>query len=87
MVMMTLPDMKLELLRRGVDSSLRGTGAAEFLYAEHQGRAVEISEHQDRWWIEFWEASEDERAPPVSERFFLSAVEVVRAASDWLLAK
>jgi hypothetical protein len=73
-----------ELLQGGVAASLRGSGAAEFVLAENQGRAIELSRHQDQWWVEFWEATTDEDAPPIRERFFTSAAEALREISGWL---
>ena len=82
---MTLDEFQAELLRRGVSVSLRGSGAAEFIFAEHHGRAIELSRHQGQWWVEFWEATADEDAPPVKEVFFRSPVEALQGISAWLL--
>jgi hypothetical protein len=81
----TLHDMKRELLQKGIESLLRGGGAAEFLFAERQGRAVELSQHAAKWWVEFWEANEDEEASSVSESFYAAPEEAIQAAVKWLL--
>ena len=46
---------------------LKGQGASSFVYAVNKGRAVEISEDNGGYWLEFWEKSEDEDASPVKE--------------------
>ena len=57
-----LDDLKSELQQRGLSASVRGQGRAAFLFVEHDGKAVEISDHEGQWWVEFWDASEDEDA-------------------------
>jgi hypothetical protein len=79
-----LEDVRTELLRGGAAASLRGSGAAAFVFAEHHGRAIELSCHQGRLWAEFWEASSDEDAQPIKERFFSSAKDAIEAISEWL---
>jgi hypothetical protein len=81
---MTLPELLAELLRREVMASRRGNGAAEYVFAEHLGKAVEISKHQDQWWVEFWNATPDKDSPPVKEMFFWSPVEALQEVLGWL---
>ncbi len=81
---MTLHDFQNELLRLGASASLRGSGAAEFVFAERQGRAVELSRSQEQWFVEFWERSNDENAPATKEAFYKSSTEVLEAIAAWL---
>jgi hypothetical protein len=80
-----LDDLKSELQQRGLSVSLRGGGRAAFLFVEHDGKAVEISEHEGQWWVEFWEASEDEDAAPAQDRFFPTPAQGIDATTCWLL--
>jgi hypothetical protein len=80
-----LDDLKSELQQRGRAVSLRGQGRAAFLFVEHNGKAVEISDHEGQWWVEFCEASEDEDAAPAKDRFFPTAGEAIDATTCWLL--
>jgi hypothetical protein len=70
MIDTTLDALKTALQSRGFSASSRGEGRASFLFVEHDGKAVEISEHEGRWWVEFWDVSEDEDAAPVRDGFF-----------------
>ncbi len=79
-----LDDLKFELQQRGLSASLRGRGRAAFLFVEHDGKAVEISEHEGRWWVEFWDASEDEDAAPAKDAFFATPGQAVDATTRWL---
>jgi hypothetical protein len=63
--------------------SVRGEGKAAFLFIEHAGRAVEVSKDADEWWVEYWEASEDENAPPVHEETLATAELAIRNVRDW----
>ena len=64
--------------------SVRGEDLASFIYAEEKGRAVEISKDYDGWWLEFWEESEDEDAPPVKDEVLKDEDQVVTEALRWL---
>jgi hypothetical protein len=66
------------------DVSCRGSGASAFLYAEHAGRAIEVSCDSGRWWIEFWDREEDDDAPPVHELWATSDDEAYQAIQEWL---
>jgi len=79
-----LEDLKSELQKWGLSPSLRGEGRAAFLFVEHAGKAIEISDHEGRWWVEFWDVSEDDD-PPVKEEFFTTPSHVTDAATGWLL--
>ncbi len=81
----TLDNLQSELQQKGLSVSLRGGGRASFLFIEHQGKAVEISDHDGRWWVEFWDVSDDEDAAPAKDRFFATAKQAVDAATCWLL--
>jgi hypothetical protein len=81
----SLDNLKIELQRRGLCMSSRGEGRAAFLFIEHGGKAVEISDHAGRWWVEYWDASEDEDAAPVKDEFFSSEEHVIDATVGWLL--
>jgi hypothetical protein len=72
------------LEQRGLPASLRGQGRAAFLFVEREGKAVEISDHEGRWWVEFWDSSEDEDAAPVKDSFFATPDQAVDAAAGWL---
>jgi hypothetical protein len=82
-----LDDLKLQLERRGLSASLRGQGRAAFLFVECEGKAVEISDHEGRWWVEFWDASEDEDAAPVKDSYFATPGQAVDAIAAWLLPR
>ena len=81
----SLDDMKRCLEGQVERVSLRGNGAATFLFAEHHGRAVELSWNHDAWWIEFWERSKDDDAGPVGEQMAPSDDSAVKATRAWLL--
>ena len=55
-----LDALKCELQQRGLSVSLRGGGRSAFLFVEHDGKAVEIFDHEGHRWVEFSDASEDE---------------------------
>lgn len=82
-----LNELKLELTRRGLGAALRGGGRAAFLFVECHGKAVEISDHEGRWWVEFWDASDDEDAASVKGSFFATPGQAVDAAAAWLLPR
>ncbi len=63
---------------------LRGQGKASFVFARHNGRAVEISESDDGWWLEFWEAGFEEDAAPVKETMLQTTRQAVDEARLWL---
>jgi hypothetical protein len=74
-----------ELTPQLEEVNLRGKGASSFIYAVNKGRAVEISENDDGFWLEFWEKSDDEDAAPVKE---ITVDGVERATSEarrWLV--
>ena len=65
--------------------SLRGEGRACFLFVQHLGRAVELSEHREGgWWLEFWEADEADTAP-VKEMICTTDEDALRAISGWCI--
>ena len=85
MIATKLDDLRLELQQRGLSPSLRGAGRAVFLFVEHEGKAVEISDHEGQWWVEFWDASDDEDATPTKDRFFPTSSQAIDATACWLL--
>ncbi len=85
MTVTTLDDLQSELQQKGLSASLRGDGRAAFLFVEHDRKAVEISDHEGQWWVEFWDASDDEDAAPAKDRFFPTAGQAIDAATCWLL--
>ena len=65
--------------------SIRGENLASFIYAEAQSRAVEISKDGGgEWWLEFWDDSEDEDAPPVKDEFLEDGSQVFGKVLHWL---
>jgi hypothetical protein len=66
------------------DVSLRGHGQARFVFARHKGRALEISESEGDWWVEFWDANPDADAGPVRELTVQTSQAAVKEATDWL---
>jgi hypothetical protein len=80
-----LDELTIELQQRGLYTSLRGQGPAAFLFVEHERKAVETPLHEGRWWVEFWEVSDDEDAAPVKDEFFTTPDQAVAAVSSWVL--
>jgi hypothetical protein len=66
---------------------LKGRGASSFIYAVHQGRAVEISEGNHGFCLEFWDHSQSQDAPSVNELAVARATKAVREAQRWLLER
>lgn len=83
-----LQRIKNELSRRFDKVTRKGMDPFGFLFVQNKGKAVEISRasknNEKQWWLEFWEANDDESAPPVSETTVNSADEAVQAATRWL---
>ena len=63
---------------------LKDHGVSSFVYAVNKDRAVEISEDNGGFWLEFWEKSEDEDAAPVKELTEETGKEAVQNAIRWL---
>ena len=63
---------------------LKGHGVSSFVYAANKDRAVEISEDNGGFWLEFWEKSEDGDAAPVKELIVVTSKEAVENAIRWL---
>jgi hypothetical protein len=82
---MSLARIKELLEGQFASLSIRGKGASSFLFIEHAGRAAELSWNGTSWWLEFWDRSEDEDAPPVAERMTVSEAQAVEAIQGWLL--
>jgi hypothetical protein len=74
-----------KLQGNGLSVSRRGAGASSFLFVEHGGRSAEISIDNDKWWIEFWDRSDDLDAPPVKEATLDDEVHVVKVLLEWLV--
>jgi hypothetical protein len=73
-----------ELASRVANVATKGHGPSAFVYAVNDGRAVEISEDNGGFWLEFWESSEDEDAGPVKELVAESTQEAINATLKWL---
>ena len=65
---------------------LKGHGLSSFIYAVKKDRAVEISENNGGFWLEFWEKDENEDADaaPVKELIVETGKDAVRNAIRWL---
>ena len=59
-------------------------GAASFIVAENNLRAIEVSPSENLWWIEFWDLSVDEDSPPVREETVSTDQEAIAAILGWL---
>jgi hypothetical protein len=67
----------------GFRASVRGEGAARFVFAEAGERSVEISALDDGVWVEYWDG-EDE---PTFDRTFATADAATADAKVWLSGK
>lgn len=67
--------------------SLKGHGDSSFLYVLHKGRAVEISEDNGGFWLEFWEETEHEDAAPVKEITVTGPEQALLETRAWLTSK
>jgi hypothetical protein len=81
-----LDDLRKQLAAVGATVSVRGSSAAKFIFAEQNGRAIEASLRNNDWWIEFWEADDDEDAAPVDERTVSADSDAFRESAAWLTA-
>jgi hypothetical protein len=82
--MKRLDDAAARLMPVFTHVSIRGEGRSEFLYATQEGRSIELSQDDGGWWMEFWEASDDEYAGPVKESTVSTLEEAVQQISAWL---
>lgn len=64
-------------------AEIRGQGAASFICATNRGRAVEISEHNCAFWLEFW-AEGDDHGSPTKELTVAATNDAVQSALRWL---
>ena len=80
-----LTRIKEELAEHADQVSVRGKSSGSFVFAlMDDGCAVEISRSASSWWLEFWEASSDPKAPSVGEAEVGSGSEAVAKAIAWL---
>lgn len=79
-----LAEIQDELAPHFENVYLKGHGLSSFLYVANKGRAVEISEENGGFWLEFWEKSDDEDAAPVKELTLAHPDQAVREATRWL---
>jgi hypothetical protein len=79
-----LQQMLNQLSLQFEDVSLRGKGQARFVFARHKARALEISESEGKWWLEFWDTDPDADAAPVLELTVQTFQAAVKEATDWL---
>jgi hypothetical protein len=85
MYLRQLHTMQREVAPSVDEAVVHDCGTASFLFVKRHGRAVEVSEHEDGgWWLEFWEASEDEDAPPVRETTVRTEKEAIGLVMRWL---
>ncbi len=63
---------------------MSGQGRSSFMYVTNDGRAVEISEGNGGFWLEFWEKDEDEDAAPVKEKTVVSCQQAIQETKQWL---
>ena len=56
-----LAEIQEELADQFEQASLKGQGFSAFLYVVNKGRAVEISEDNGGFWLEFWESERRRR--------------------------
>lgn len=82
----TLLQIRKQLSRQFEKVDVRGQGAASFLYLVHNGRTVEISEHNGGFWLELWERSDDETADSFKELTVSTPEGAIHEAQNWLLA-
>ena len=78
-----LAEIQDELAPQFEKVCIRGQGASSFVYAVNKGRAVEISEDNGGFWLEFWEKSDDEDAAPVKEMTVDSCEQAVQETKRW----
>ena len=83
-MMCTLSSLQSRLQSNGLIAELRGNGASSFLFADHNGRSVEVSIDRDTWWIEFWERSSDPDEQPVKEATLYDERDVQNEVVKWL---
>jgi len=69
------------MLRKG---ALERSGSSSFIFAVNKGRAVEISEDNGGFWLEFWEKNDDEDAGPVKEMTVDSCAKAIQETTRWL---
>lgn len=79
-----LAEIHEELADQFEQASLKGQGPSAFLYVVNKGRAVEISEDNGGFWLEFWEESDDEDAGPVAEITVGNSERAVSETRRWL---
>ena len=67
------------------DVSLRGSGAAAFVFVQVNARAVEASIDNNRIWVEFWDSlAEDEPVSPVKDATLETVEEAEAEIRKWL---
>ncbi|MBI2808403.1 MAG: hypothetical protein HYX68_25730 [Planctomycetes bacterium] len=79
-----LVEIQDELTPKFEEVCLKGHGASSFTYAVNKGRAIEISEDNGGFWLEFWKKSDDEDATPVREQAVDSGERSIQEAKKWL---
>ena len=61
-------------------AEIRGEGAASFVYASTDVRAIELSKTENGIWVEFWEANKE---PPEFDKIFLDYPLAVTEIKEW----
>jgi hypothetical protein len=67
----------------GFCATVRGLGAARFVFAEAGKRAVEISVSDDSIWVEYWDGDDS----PMFDRNFTTTDAAAASVSAWLSGK
>ncbi len=80
-----LQAIRIALNSRFDSVQIRGDGRGRYVFAQHQGRAIEVSENNGSWWMEFWKADDNEAASPVAEMTLETTDEAIAHATQWLI--
>ncbi|GAB4154184.1 MAG: hypothetical protein Tsb009_30740 [Planctomycetaceae bacterium] len=63
----------------------KGDDLTGFIFAENNSRAIEISMNEEgKWWMEFWEAKDDEYGSPLKELTVAELDHAVDHLIQWL---
>lgn len=64
-----------------IDCQIRGSGAAQFIFATNVSLSIELSKAAEGIWVEFWTANNDS---PDHDNFYSSYEAAATAAIEWL---
>ena len=79
-----LAEIQDELSRQFDEVTFKGRGRSSFLHVVHNGRGVEMSEDDGKFWLEFWEKCDDEDAGPVRELTVVNSKLAIQETKRWL---